>query len=187
MATDLFSNDLRTLFHASFQCFLETEAENMCAGISERNLCARLANILELKAHESGLPKEYKADVEYNRKQGGEIKTIIDDNLKIIKITCDIILHSRGKMGEEDNLIAIEMKKKERPKSEGVSDRQRLALMTRKSFDNIWSWNGTSPEHVCGYRYGYYIEFDIKNMMCKITEFTNGGKNKKTSYKIQLN
>lgn len=177
---------LRELFLASFQFFLEKETENICDGISERNLCARLACILERKTHESGFSSEYKADVEYNRKQGQKIKTIIDDDLKIIKITCDLILPSRGKLGEHDNLIAIEMKKKERPKSEGVSDRQRLILMTRRSFDQIWSWDGTPPEHICGYKLGYFIEFDVINMTCKVTEFINGSKSKKMSYEIPI-
>ncbi|UDJ86335.1 hypothetical protein IRM71_02840 [Erwinia amylovora] len=173
---------LRNVFEESFRIFLERECENICSGVSERNLCARLACILESESHNSGFPKNYVADVEYNRKQDGKIKTLINDDLKIITITCDLILHSRGKEGKDDNLIAIEMKKKERPKEEGISDRQRLSLMTRKSFDEIWAWDGFPPEHVCGYKLGYFIEFDKVSKKCKVTEFTNGNKNKKTNF-----
>lgn len=56
----------------------------------------------------------YFADAEYNRKQNGQIKTIIDENMEEVKVQCDLILHSRGKNVERDNLIAIEMKKSNR-------------------------------------------------------------------------
>ena len=51
-------------------------------------------------------------DTEYNR-NGGSLKTIFDNerDLKVIKVTCDIIVHSRGKNIKQDNLICIEMKK----------------------------------------------------------------------------
>ncbi|AUX71445.1 hypothetical protein [Erwinia pyrifoliae] len=165
---------LRNVFEDSFRIFLERECENICSGVSERNLCARLACILEIESHKSGFPENYVADVEYNRMQGGNIKTIINGNPETIKITCDLILHSRGKQGENDNLIAIEMKKKGRREEESESDRKRLIAITRKSFDEIWALDELSLEHVCGYKLGYFIEIDNISRNCKITEFING-------------
>lgn len=37
------------------------------------------------------------ADSEYNRKRGGQIKTIISGDTEVIRLTCDLIVHSRGK------------------------------------------------------------------------------------------
>lgn len=84
----------------------------------------------------------YYADVEYNRKQNGEVKTMIDDEMRTISITPDVIVHSRGENVRHDNLIVVEMKKTERPDAEKDSDRLRLKIMTRQSFDGIWSANG---------------------------------------------
>ena len=63
----------------------------------------------------------YYTDVEYNRNQGGIKtirKTIRGQTEEIIPINCDLILHSRGEDIGQDNLIAIEMKKSNRPASE---------------------------------------------------------------------
>lgn len=39
------------------------------------------------------------------------VKTIYNDDLKVVSIVCDLIVHSRGEILEKDNLIALEMKK----------------------------------------------------------------------------
>ena len=154
--------------------FVDEETENILSGVSERNLCGRLALILESVAHEYGLTG-YFADVEYNRKQGGKIKTIIDDDMRTITINCDLILHSRGNKLESDNLIAIEMKKASRPKKEKESDRSRLRAMTKTSYDGLWSSDGiTHPEHVCGYVLGAFIELDEQEREIRIECFANG-------------
>ena len=133
-------------------------------GTSERNLCARLACILERTAHEVGF-NDYTADVEYNRKQNGRVKTIVDDKMREVQITADLILHSRGKIIDADNLIAFEMKRIEHNEKELVKDRRRLIAMTKLSYDDIWSADGeTLPEHVCGYVLGYLAILDGSNL-----------------------
>ena len=79
---------------------------------SERHLCSRLAIQFEklLPSYNLGA---YYADTEYNRKQEGKIKTIVLGDMQVIKVTCDLIVHSRGEQGR-DNLIAIEMAKPNR-------------------------------------------------------------------------
>jgi len=86
-------DDLRQLFFRSFEQFAEREAENILHGTSERNLCARWAPLLEMAAVEAGY-SGYRADTEYNRKQGGQVKTILDETMHVVRITCDLILHS---------------------------------------------------------------------------------------------
>lgn len=125
-------------------------------------------------ANESGLVG-YFADTEYNRMQGGQIKTILGKSMKIITINCDIILHSRGGSVTEDNLIAIEMKKSQRPVREKNEDRDRLRTLTKRSYDRVWSNDGTThPEHVCGYRLGAYIEVNNPKRNVRIEYFMHG-------------
>ena len=165
---------LSTVFSDAFDEFLNGERSNIRSDVSERNLCGRLMLYLDRSKDRHGL-KEYYADIEYNRKQRGELKTIVDEQMKVISITCDLILHSRGESIERDNLIAIEMKKAGRPKTERDSDHTRLRAMTKRSFNDIWSNDGTThPEHVCGYEIGYFIELDIQRRVFAVDVFRKG-------------
>ncbi|QYJ78260.1 hypothetical protein [Shewanella acanthi] len=162
------------VFDKALKIFFEAEAQNILSGVSERNLCARLAMHLQILANENGFAGYY-ADPEYNRKQNGKVKTILDEQMQVVNITCDLILHSRGEIMEKDNLIAIEMKKSERPEEEKSSDRARLRTLTKSSFDGVWSYDGeTHPEHVCGYELGYFIELDRENYSYIVQVFKAG-------------
>ena len=165
---------LTEVFEKSLEEFLGREVQNILSGVSERNLCARLAMSLQKYANEHGY-SDYYADPEYNRKQNGKVKTILDDDMQVVNITCDLILHSRGEIMERDNLIAIEMKKSERPEEEKISDRARLRTLTKSSFDDVWSYDGkTHPEHVCGYEIGYFVELDRENRTYVVQVFKVG-------------
>lgn len=165
---------LTEIFKESLNTFFQRETRNILSGVSERNLCSRLAILLENIAHQNGL-SEYYADTEYNRKQNGKVKTMLDEDMQVINITCDLILHSRGEVMGRDNLIAIEMKKSERPEEEKISDRARLRTLTKSSFDDVWSFDGeTHPEHVCGYEVGYFVEVDKDNNYYKVQQFQEG-------------
>jgi hypothetical protein len=166
--------DLDQLLECSLDAFLAAESNALLSGVSERNSCGRLAIHVQRELQERGLTKYY-ADVEYNRKQNGELKTLVDDQLRVISITCDLIVHSRGQSVLNDNLIAVEMKKSDRPQTEKDSDRERLKIMTRRSFDGIWSNDGvTHPEHVCGYRVGAFIEVNRADRALTIDYFKGG-------------
>lgn len=165
---------LDVLMRHAVQTFFRKERANILNGVAERNLCARLALYIELEMERIGL-QGYYADVEYNRKQNGAVKTIMDDEYQIIRINCDLILHSRGEIIQRDNLIAVEMKKIERPQYEKDSDINRLRAMTKKSYDDIWSFDGeTHPEHVCGYEYGYFLEIDNVNRSYNVITVIEG-------------
>lgn len=155
-------NLAREIFDESISFFLSEERENIINDVAERNLCGRLSIYLTNALIQRGV-KGYFADTEYNRKQGGKVKTVILGNEKIVTIQADLIVHSRGKLINKDNFIAVEMKKSSRPEYEKKSDRERLMAMTKKSYDGVWSsGDGTHPDHVCNYALGVYIIFDIK-------------------------
>jgi hypothetical protein len=102
--------------------------------------------------------------------------------LIILPITCDLIVHSRGENKQQDNLIAIEMKKSTHSKDEKDADRERIIALTKDSFNDTWSADGiTLPEHVCGYILGVYYEinFNKKNILLEYYE-----KGKKINEKI---
>lgn len=81
---------------------------NIRNGVSERNICARLAHHMEMIMHEKHDYRDYFADVEYNRKNDGSGKHY--DNKKKIspKMVADLIVHKRN---AENNLLAVEMKR----------------------------------------------------------------------------
>ena len=166
---------LTKIFDESINIFLVEDLENIEHDIAERNLCGRLAIYLTDKLRQYKIVGYY-ADTEYNRKQNGQVKTILDEQMNIINIQCDLIVHSRGNNINQDNLIAIEMKKTSRPNDEKEKDRKRLRALTKESYDDIWSADGIAlPEHVCGYLIGVYMELDLIQREC-LLEFYSKGK-----------
>lgn len=149
------------VFEYALSNFLECEGYSLLDDPSERNTCGRLAIYLQQQLQKYGY-EGYYADVEYNRKQNGQVKTIINDKEEIVQITSDLIAHTRGRLPPPyDNLIAIEAKKIVRPEEEKEADRIRLQAMTKMPLDDVWPWDGSFPEHVCGYVVGIYIIIDI--------------------------
>ncbi len=110
----------------------------------------------------------YYVDTEYNR-NNGKVKTIYNDDLKVVSIVCDLIVHSHGEIVEKDNLIALEMKKAYRKVCEKENDKARLAALTKESYDGK-----TLPEYVCGYELGIYYEIDRKCSSIYIEYYTKG-------------
>jgi hypothetical protein len=162
---------LTNLFKTSSDTFFEKETAHILNGVAERSLCSRLAMYLEQLMPGFGI-EGYYADTEYNRKQDGQIKTILDDQMEVVVINCDLIVHSRGNEAP-DNLIAIEMKKSNRPASEKLSDRNRLRALTKKN--DVWSYDGkVHPEHVSGYIIGVYMELDLKKRKCLFEKYKGG-------------
>lgn len=166
------ASTLEALFEASLHALLQQEEELIAADVSERSMCGRLSLHMSALLHQYGLDG-YFADVEYNRNHG-RIKTIVDGNARVIPVTCDLILHSRGRLAQ-DNLIAVEMKKYRRPDAEKTSDRERLEALTRRDFERIHSGDGlTDPEHVAGYILGVFLQADRQDRRCLAEYFQNG-------------
>jgi hypothetical protein len=170
---DISQKAMYSLFQNALRLFLNKDAASIRSNISERNLCSRLAMQFENLLPSYHL-QGYYADPEYNRKQGGEIKTIVSDDMVVIKVTCDLIVHSRGEKGR-DNLIAIEMAKPDKTKEQVHSDRLRLMALTKQSFDGIYSYDGvTHPQHVCGYLLGAFIMVDRVRQIASVEFFEDG-------------
>ena len=106
------------IFNDALQSFLQREGHTILTSVSERNTCGRLALFVERQLEIDGVCGYY-ADTEYNRKQRGKVKTIINHELTVVSITADLIVHSRGELAPpHDNLIAVEAKKASRPAHE---------------------------------------------------------------------
>jgi hypothetical protein len=163
-----------TLLEESLSEWFHLESKSILSGVSERNLCGGLAIVFSQKLVPHGFGK-YHADLEYNRKQNDEIKTILDENYRVVTINCDLIVHSRGESISHDNLIAIEMKKSNRPIAEKNSDRARLRALTKSSYDGVWSNDGrVHPKHVCGYKVGLYLEINRRARRCLLEYYHHG-------------
>ncbi|MFI8711988.1 hypothetical protein [Brevibacillus brevis] len=164
---------LLQLFRKSNAEFLKRDSNLIASGVSERCLCGALMLFLHNSIQKSPF-KEYYVDVEYNRNDK-RIKTIMDEQEHIIPITCDLIVHSRGAILNQDNLIAIEMKKSSASFGEKLKDKIRLKALTRDTFDNMWSYDGkTLPQHVCGYLLGVYYEVNISSRFIDIEYYERG-------------
>ncbi|MDI4635959.1 hypothetical protein J7U46_23095 [Pelomonas sp. V22] len=165
---------LREVLDRSLEMFFQHEVQEVLDGVNERSNCGRLAIYMQQTALNYGLVG-YFVDTEYNRKQDGKVKTILDSEFKVVTINCDLILHSRGHVVAEDNLIAIEVKKRDRPIAEKEKDRERLRALTKASYDDIWSADGIAiPEHVCGYALGAFVELDKSQRVCRLEYFRGG-------------
>ncbi|MFA5352268.1 MAG: hypothetical protein WC304_03245 [Candidatus Gracilibacteria bacterium] len=168
--------NLLKMFAEAISIFFVKEKENILSGVSERTLCGRLAFYIE-NLFEKYRIEGYYAEIECNRKQGWEIKTIIDNEFRVVNVSCDLIIHSRGNNIKQDNLIAVEMKKSNRPEEEKKSDRNRLIALTKDSYDGVWSNDGkTHPKHVCGYKLGFYMEIDRDKKNCLFELYRKGKK-----------
>jgi len=166
--------DMVTIFETANRSFLKRETEGILLGVSERNLCGalmlHLRNVLDKTRYH-----EYHVDVEYNRNKEGKLKTIINGHPTPITICCDLIVHSRGNIIAQDNLIALEMKRNTHPEEDKIKDKIRLKCLTKDSFDDVWSFDGTSlPEHVCRYTLGIYYEINTEKRLIDMKYYVQG-------------
>lgn len=162
------------IFEDALDAFILSEGDSLLSGVSERNTCGRLSIYMERQLAADGVSGYY-ADVEYNRKQNGQVKTIVNRREKVVQITPDLIVHTRGeKLPPDDNLIAVEMKKTNRPEYEKDEDRARLQAMTRVPYEKVWPWDGSHPEHVCGYAVGVFVEIDVAKRRISLQFFKDG-------------
>lgn len=165
--------DLVTLLEHANKNLLKKDLDLFKCDVSERTICAAL--MMHLKSALWGTPfRTYHIDVEYNRNMDGAVKTIIDDNEVVTNITCDLIVHSRGTSIEQDNLIALEMKKANRRNDEKQKDKNRLIALTKER-NHVWSYDGkTLPDHVCRYILGVYYEISLNHDQIYLEYYYHG-------------
>lgn len=138
------------------------------------------------------LYKGFHADVEYNRNRK-KIKKILqkkesNEEKIITNISCDVLVHGRGLTPEQENLIAIEMKKAYAKDSDKNDDRYRLEALT--SDPNEWRDRGLFPydgvemeELRYNYVLGVYYEVSYSDGMILIEYYQNGEKQRE--YKVR--
>lgn len=99
----------------SLRKLYEMDYNNIRIGVSERNICARLAHHIENimrdydKGQEHKLFHNYYADVEYNRMNNGNLKHYEDSEHLPRYMVSDLLIHSRD---VHQNYLAVEMKRK---------------------------------------------------------------------------
>jgi hypothetical protein len=174
-------DDMVAIFETANKAFLDHESANILLGVSERSLCGSLMLYLRRVLDETRYAA-YHVDIEYNRNKDGKLKTIINGSPQPITICCDLIVHSRGAIVGQDNLIALEMKRNTHPKEEKDKDKLRLKCLTKDSFDDVWSFDGKHlPEHVCRYVLGVYYELNVDKRQIIIKYYVKGKLSKELS------
>lgn len=117
----------------------QIDYDNIRFGVSERNICARLAHHMENimceydRNQDPKVFKGYYADVEYNRMGNGDLKHFENSEHLAQNMVSDLLIQSRG---YERNLLALEMKKMKASKKEMDKDRVRLCSLVSSANNN---------------------------------------------------
>lgn len=171
-------NEIMHLFEQANNLLLRDDHVLFENQVSERTLCGALMLHIHDTIKEDHSYAGHHADVEYNRrksKRGYDYKTIPTPDDNPIKITCDLILHGRGKHPEQDNLLAIEMKKSTRSTREKNNDRERLKVLTRDPYvDKERIDTHQSREHIYRYVLGVYYEINYQREIILVEYYHNG-------------
>lgn len=153
----------------SLQRLYKVDYQNIFNGVSERNICARLAhhieNMMRKYDREYGqrLFYGYYSDVEYDKMNGRDPKRYEDRQHEGKRMISDLLIHSRG---VPRNYLAVEMKCKKNYRKRR-EDRDRLKSMVR-CVDN--------PELPCVYNtiVGVFVIYSSSDVKIEIYEDVNG-------------
>ena len=135
---------LEKVFRDALDQFLSREFALVRKNAHEQSLCGRLGIYLDHAKDQHGY-KIYFVDFEYNRNGEGRKNILHPVTKEPIGVICDLLLHSRGDL-EDDNLIAVEMKKANAKRTRKQADRERLRALTMPLPE------GGKLDYVCGYR-----------------------------------
>lgn len=119
----------------SLRRLYEMDYNNIRFGVSERNICGRLAHHMENimrefdRDHNSDIFIHYFADVEYNRMGNGGLKLYENSEHLPQYMVADLLIQSRA---EPRNLLAVEMKRKSNYVKRN-KDRERLEALVSKA------------------------------------------------------
>lgn len=169
------SSEMIKLFELANDDFLCKNDNLINSNVSERTLYgALLISIYELIKNNPDY-NGYYVDVEYNR-NNKDIRTILNNQLQVIKTNCDLIVHSRGENLKQDNLIAIEMKKVDSPLKAKNNNRKRLIALTKDSISDRSFHGSPHDKHVSGYLLGVYYEVNDHGKEVLIEYYIEGKK-----------
>ena len=151
----------------SLYVLYEMDFDNIRIGVSERNICARLAHHMEnimRSSNKRELLEGYYADVEYNRMGNGNLKRYENSEHLPQYMVSDLLIQSRG---EARNLLAVEMKRDTNYVNRD-KDRERLeALVSPVPVHN-------TLQCVYGTVVGAFIIYSIEKIIVEFYENVNG-------------
>lgn len=160
---------LNEILIPSLKRLYQEDYNNIKFGVSERNICARLAHHMENimrdydAKHRTSLFTSYYADVEYNRMGNGNLKFYEDSQKRPRYMVSDLLIQSRG---YEGNLLAVELKKKGAAKDAIAKDRERLtSLVTPGALSQI---TGCVHDTLLG----AFIEYSTKGVNMDLFTFS---------------
>lgn len=159
------------IFKEANTMFLRENINSIERNVAEECLCSALSRCLE-RVMETRKISDYYADANYNRNEY-MYKTIINNQYEVIRIKCDLIVHSRGENRVQDNLLALEMKKKDNPRDRR-ENKERLEIMTKNTYYGEVLFEEL-PRHICRYALGIFYDIDINKKQIDL-EFYKYGK-----------
>lgn len=122
----------------SLKQLYQVDYDNIRFGVSERNICARLAHHMENimreydRINHTDYFWNYYADVEYNRMGNGELKMYENSEKLPRYMVSDLLIQSRG---YERNYLAVEMKRKGNNRHVD-EDKERISSMVSPRLKN---------------------------------------------------
>ena len=160
---------LNEILIPSLKKLYQEDYNNIKFGVSERNICARLAHHMENimreydNQHYPSPFQDYYADVEYNRMSNGDYKFYEDSQKRPRYMVSDLLIHCRGR---KRNLLAVEMKRK--GNKVGVDkDKERLSsLVTPYTQDQL-------PDCVHDTLLDAFIEYSTKGVNMDLFTFSD--------------
>ena len=160
---------LNEILIPSLKKLYQEDYNNIKFGVSERNICARLAHHMENimreydNHHYPSQFQDYYADVEYNRMSNGDYKFYEDSQKRPRYMVSDLLIHCRGR---KRNLLAVEMKRK--GNKVGVDkDKERLSsLVTPYTQDQL-------PDCVHDTLLDAFIEYSTKGVNMDLFTFSD--------------
>ena len=161
----------------SLNILYQSDHDNIRFGVSERNICARLAHHMENIMREydcsnnSNYFCNYYADVEYNRMGNGDPKQYKNSEHRPKYMVSDLLIQSRGR---KRNYLAVEMKRKGNYRN-AKDDRERLASMVSPAP------HGMHDRCVHDTLVGAFIIYGVEGVKIELFENVNGrGENTET-------
>ncbi len=164
---DIIINDILV---PSLKRLYQVDYDNIRFGVSERNICARLAHHVENimreydSSHDTNYFIGYFADVEYNRMGNGDLKQYENSEKRPQYMVSDLLIQSRG---YERNYLAVEMKRKGNSRHV-KEDKERLASMVSSSNHE------TETRCVHDTIVGAFIEYGTEGVKIELFENVNG-------------
>lgn len=101
------------------------------------------------REHKTSIFGVYSVDLEFNKTEGGNPKIVFYNN-KYHQTRCDILLHSKGRNPEQENLLIIELKKgdSDNRAENDINEIKRMVSPPKK---------GAKDSKICGTLLGVFL------------------------------